>query len=333
MAIFIQSPSACVHQVVGVVAGHLPLHRLSLLDKVRACFTSFRQHGWPAKDLIAGPYAGEFGYELMQWQGYVRARHHYYREVHVITYPGRGYLYEGCVVHHHDIPLHKAGYQYGALGPGAEQGMAAEKAREIGLADYDVFSPALLCTKYHRRLFKQDFRLFQEPAPDLHVHEVAFHFRAVEKAGDHAKNYPREFADKLVEMCRARGWSPVCIGHPDYSMCVQGCQDRRHVELRETVAAICGARIVAGANSGPMHLANLCGKPTLIWAFAQRSIDYSLRWNPFRVPIFVAANDSHAPEPKRVAEALAGAMEQLRHTTSDFTKPAYRLPAVRIPCY
>jgi len=67
----------------------------------------------PAADPQASPESDrrsvcrEFGFELMQWQGYVRARRAHYEQAHVITYPGRDYLYENCVVHYHDIRLEK----------------------------------------------------------------------------------------------------------------------------------------------------------------------------------------------------------------------------------
>src|ERR1700677_4804848 len=97
-----------------------------------------RERFFPAQNLIAGPFAGEFGYELMQWQGYVRARRKCYRETHVMTYPGRDYLYEGCTVHYHDIQLQKAGYAYGLLSPADSFAMARAKPQSLGCKSYDV---------------------------------------------------------------------------------------------------------------------------------------------------------------------------------------------------
>ncbi len=306
----------------------------TLADAVRFAVLSARQKLAPSRCLIAGPYVGEFGWELMQWQGYVRARRHYYEQVHVITYPGRDYLYEGCIVHHHSIPLHEAGFRYGKLSPRLHNKLARDKAAQLGLHDPDVFSPDLLCTQYHKRLFwRQEFRLFQEPPLNGIIRDVAFHFRLVDKPGDDPKNYPADRANELADQCRRRGFSVICIGHPDYAFCADGCEDQRSVDLRHTVAAISGVRLVAGQNSGPMHLANLCGKPTVLWAFAQSSIDYSLRWNPFRVPIYVAANDTYQPAPDRVCQTVLQAFENLKMRTEEFTKPPFSLPARKIAYY
>src|SRR5690242_12248737 len=87
------------------------------VEKLWQFLPCLRQRAFPRNNLFAGPYAGEFGPELMQWQGYVRGRRRYYDQVHVLTYPGREYLYEGCQVHFHDIDLKNAGYWYGRLSP------------------------------------------------------------------------------------------------------------------------------------------------------------------------------------------------------------------------
>ncbi len=86
-----------------------PNYDYGIAEKLRLLLPCARQGLRPRKNLFAGPYAGEFGYELMQWQGFVRARRPYYENVPVLTYPGRVYLYEGCHVHHHDINWSLAG--------------------------------------------------------------------------------------------------------------------------------------------------------------------------------------------------------------------------------
>jgi ADP-heptose:LPS heptosyltransferase len=165
-------------------------------------------------------------------------------------------------------------------------------------------------------------------------YDIVFHFRAVQKEGyDHDKNYSPALADELVRQSLKHGMSVACIGHPDYAYCPPDCMDHRSLDLRHTVAAISSARAVAGENSGPMHLANLCGKPTILWAQDQWRIDYSLRWNPFRVPIYVAANDTCQPAPELVCRALAHALQDLRQETQGFTRPVYTLPAQRIADY
>jgi hypothetical protein len=306
-----------------------PYHRYSTQEKLSSIAASLRQRLRPARTLIAGPFAGEFGVELMLWQGFVRAHRRAYAETHVLTYPGRAYLYEGCQTHAHDIDLKSAGYGYGLLSPEKANSLANELAEKLGLRDVDIFHPALLCTRYHRTwLWQQDFRLLEEPPLLGKIFDIAFHFRAVRKTGpDQAKNYTPESAQKLVSLCLARGWSVACIGHPDYAICPEGAEDLRRIDLAEGIRAIHTARLVAGENSGPMHLANLCGKPTLLWAHDPWRINYSLRWNPFRVPQFVVTDSTSQPEAEDVVRTALDALDSLRRQTDNFTRPCYTFPA------
>lgn len=289
-----------------------------------------RQRFFPRRNLFAGPYAGEFGYELMQWQGFIRARRAAYEQVHVLTYPGRDYLYEGCQVHHHDIDFKSAGYWYGRFGPAEMRRMADAKAAEIGLKDYDIFNTSLLCTRYHKMLFwKQTFRLLQEPPLSEKFYDILFHFRSVQKEGfaAHLKNYPPELADELVQRCRDQGLAVGCYGHPAYAYCPKGCADLRRDDLRQTVAAISSARVAVGEASGGMHLANACGKPTIIWADGKGHVAFALRWNPFRVPIYVMTTATWQPAPEDISRYITGSMQNLRARTDNFQKPCYSIPA------
>jgi hypothetical protein len=298
-------------------------------EKFKFFLLGARQKFFPARNLFAGPFAGEFGYELMQWQGFVRARRKSYREVHVLTYPGRDYLYEGCHVHHHDIDLKNAGYWYGRFSPAEMRRMADAKAAEIGLKDYDVFNPSLICTRYHKIIFwKQEFRLMQEPPLSEKPYDVLFHFRSVQKEGpDNVKNYSPEMADELVQRCIEKGLSVACYGHPSYAYCPRGCADLRNADLRQTVAAISSARVAVGEASGGMHVANACGKPTIIWGEGQWRVAPAFRWNPFRVPIYVVTIATWRPSPEEVCRFIIQSLEDLRAKTNNFTKPCYTLPA------
>jgi hypothetical protein len=297
-------------------------------EKLKLFVPCARQKFFPKRHLFAGPYVGEFGYELMQWQGFIRARRPFYKEVHVLTYPGRDYLYEGCRVHYHEIDLKNAGYWYGRFGPEEMKRMADAKAAEIGLKDYDIFNPSLLCTRYHKIIFwKQEFRLLQEPPLSEKLYDVLFHFRAVQKEGpDHVKNYSSEMADELIQRCLDKGLSVACYGHPSYAYCPKGCADLRNVDLQKTVAAISSAHAAVGEASGGMHLANACGKPTIIWGDGQWRIAPALRWNPFRVPIYVVTTTTWRPTPEQVCQSIVESLDYLRRRTDHFKKPCYTLP-------
>jgi hypothetical protein len=282
---------------------------------------------FPRRILVAGPYVGEFGHELMEWQAWVRAQVPRHREVHVITFPGRAALYPGCHVHTHDFPLEKAGYRHGRFSPPELKSMARAKAEELGLKDYDILTAGHLCTRYHQRfILPAKFELLRQAPLGGRYRDVAFHFRWVKKEGpDQTRNYPLELCDQVAALCRKRGYSVCCIGHPRYSYCPAGVEDLRSEDLATSITAISSARLLAGELSGPMHLAQLCGVPILIWADGQWRLDTCEYWNVFRVPTFIVANDTHRPDTGRVVEMVDRAVRELRQRTDNFAKPCYTL--------
>jgi hypothetical protein len=224
--------------------------------------------------------------------------------------------------------LEKAGYRHGRFSPRQLETMAQKKAAELGLKNYDLMTALHICTSYHQRfLLPAKFELLGKPPAAEKIREVAFHFRQVKKDGpDQTRNYPPAMCDRVVELCRAQGLSFFCIGHPRYAYCPDGVEDRRSEDLATSVAAICSARLLAGELSGPMHLAQLCGTPILIWAEGQWRLDGCERWNVFRVPTYIVTNDSHQPEPERVVEKIIAAQADLRRRTDGFLKTSYTLP-------
>src|ERR1035441_7350940 len=73
-------------------AGSFASHQFSLAEKLAGGLAALRLRVYPLRMLVAGPYVGEFGHELMDWQPWVRAQIARHDEVRVITYPGRDYL-------------------------------------------------------------------------------------------------------------------------------------------------------------------------------------------------------------------------------------------------
>jgi len=309
-------------------AGRQASHQFTTFERIAGALKDLRLRFFPRRILVAGPYVGEFGHELMDWQPWVRAQIARHDEVHVITYPGRDYLYPGCKVHYHDIPLETAGYKHGRFSPRQLEAMARQKAAELGLKNYDLMTALHICTSYHQRfLLPARFELLGKPPAAEKMREVAFHFRQVKKDGpDQVRNYPLELCDRVVDFCRAAGLSFFCVGHPRYAYCPAGVEDRRSEDLATSVAAICSGRLLAGELSGPMHLAQLSGVPILIWADGHWRLDNCERWNVFQVPTYIVANDTHRPEPERVAQKITDALADLRRRTDDFRRPSYTLP-------
>jgi len=263
--------------------------------------------------LIVGPYVGEFGHEIMDFQSYVRRFRRKYREVHVITFPGREPLYRGCIVHTHGFDLKTAGYIYGRISDSEIRHYARDFARARRIANYDLFSTAHLHTRWHRRLlFRQEHEVIRPVQAVPPNDKIVFHFRHIEKEGnDKTRNFRPDLAQAVCNLCRERGWELACIGHPKYALCPGGCEDCRTDDLERTVAVISACKLVAGELSGPLHLAAYCARPIAIWAPGEQRIAYTFKRNPFNARIFVVRNDTTNPSPDEIVGKLENAVAVL----------------------
>ena len=284
----------------------VPIYLFSFYDKVVGALQGLRMRTFPKKVLIAGPYVGEFGHELMDWQSCIKAMIPLYDKVHVITYPGRDFLYPGCTVHYHNVPLEKAGYKHGKYTPSELDLMAHAKALELGLKNYDIIGIRHTCTRYHRKyILNEKYELLNTKKANKPSCDIAFHFRKIFKNGpDKSRNYSIEMCDELAQICMKNGYSVRCIGHPAYSYCPEGVHDCRSEDLATSVKMISASRILVGELSGPIHLAQLCATPIVTWAPDQWRIDNCNRWNVFKVRTSIVANNTSSPSPNSVLEMI-----------------------------
>jgi hypothetical protein len=264
--------------------------------------------------LIVGPYVGEFGHEIMDFQSFVRWLGRKYRQVHVITFPGRDPLYRDFLLHPHDFDLRTAGYVYGRISHAEIKQYAQTFAQQRGIVGYDHFSTAHLRTRWHRRLaLGQAHEIIRPLRPALQDRRILFHFRQIDKQGpDKSRNFRPELAEEVCRLCREAGFEIACIGHPRYALCPDGCQDCRTEDLEATVAVIAACQMVVGELSGPLHLAAYCAKPIAIWAPDPWRIEGATRRNPFNVKMFIVRDNTTNPAPTEVLSTIKHAIAAIR---------------------
>src|SRR5437773_4979379 len=91
------------------------------------------------------------------------------------------------------------------------------------------------------------------------------------------------------------GLRVCCIGHPEHSFALDGCDDLRSRDLSETRTALQSIKLLAGGSSAPMHLASLCGVPIVVWRtvrdteFCDRYLEF---WNPHKTPVYIVSDST-----------------------------------------
>lgn len=283
-----------------------------LLDEIIGAVKVFKFLLFPKKWLVAGPYTGELGWEMMVWQGYVRALRRRYKNLLVISYPFSSVFYEDCTFIPQDRKLIDSGFGLGVMNRKKTAELVQEYiGDQIKPGEYDLLLPHDLTRIPRRILLRPVFPKLGKENDGIFDFDVVFHFRDFERKGDlGSKSYPREDADRLFLMCREKGLSCACIGHPEMAYCPEGCEDRRSLDMAVAIDAISKARLVCGGSSAPMHLASLCAKPMVVWighgADIERYISY---WNPRKSPVFVVTEETFQPSPDQVFTVLCQASD------------------------
>jgi len=263
--------------------------------------------------MVAGPYIGEFGYELFKWQGYIRSQAKNYDRVIVASRPGHGVLYS-------DFSDTFISY-VSPINPCA--GIANAPAGEDF---YEVAGKVFSGIPYNRIIVP--FKLEKDtPQEDVSYgrkgkyikYDMVIHARKIKvQAGDmrdsdkvlkESRNWSEANWGLLMHIPFIRKLKVCCIGHVDAAIHIPGTDDKRGIDLKELADLLANARMIVGPSSGPMHFATLCGCTQVVWGTANLSERYYTTWNPFGTHVrFISVDDQWDPGLCRVADQLGAVL-------------------------
>ena len=235
--------------------------------------------------LFAGPWVGEFGWELMGWQGLIRALRTHYDHITVCARESSAALYTDCCdafVPHQIKGQSNAHVVFDVANP-------EELTRTLDLVpnDADHLRPLRYVP-----LSSQSFVRFGDRSQSSDHVDVLLHARGNAVAA--GRNWPREKWLQLVTFLNKAGLRVGAIGLSSATLPIEGISDFRDQPLEATMNLVAGAKMVVGPSSGPMHLASLCGTPHIVWtdrrlySMRRRSRDlYERFWNPLGTSVEV----------------------------------------------
>jgi hypothetical protein len=255
--------------------------------------------------LVAGPFLGEFGWELMQWQGFIRQLSQFYKKTIVYGRPQSDFFYQDFVSEYRTVEcdswdasryvLHK--YDYAAW---ADQ-----------FDNVDLLVADNRCLELPR-IFTQTFIPFGERVEE-NVFDVVIHARNIPAFEGNSKkstrNWSKDSWDRLCEYLP--DLRIAAVGIPELSYAAKGTEDLRGINTEELCSVLASSRCCIGPSSGLMHLASLCRTPHLVWAskeatwgFGGTEYRYAKSWNPFATQVEVLTGMGWNPTPEYVQTAL-----------------------------
>ena len=260
------------------------------------------------KVLLAGPWVGEFGWELFCWHAYVRELSKKYDKTIIISTEHSRFLYEDFCD------------QFIAFSPSGDG--LKDSFYKIGFnISSDLWSDFIKKTDYSRD--RQNLTIFKPrrigDPPRTHFSD-SFSFgnhlitpeyvkfgmydeRYSNTIVIHARNRNLRSKDnwcekkwkKLVDNFNQMCYNVVCIGLKEQSMHIQGTIDKRECNQQELVNILHSSICIFGPSSGAMHLASLCGCPQIVWSDNSNFIRYTKNWNPFKTDVVFLSEQNWQP--------------------------------------
>lgn len=263
------------------------------------------------KTLLAGPWLGEFGWELCTWVPAMRylAEQKRFEHVVVICQKGHDFLYWDFADEF--IFYNKKGKSDRWLLNGKKT--LAPKRILKKYKDATYYAPsAEKCLKWNRSM-----RKYGNPS-SIFGYDIVIHARHVknrdwiDKKCGGSRNWGRKNWESLVKMfhcCKI-----CCIGTEDGAYHIDGTDDMRGATLQLTCDILAASKVAIGESSGPMHLASYCGCPHVVITDSriQRSIGatnkerYRTLWNRYQTKCKIIEHKTWNPTPREVEAKLEG---------------------------
>lgn len=248
------------------------------------------------RTLVVAPYLGEFGWELMNWQGRIRrmVRGSDYDRVVICARPDRRVLYADCDTEGQVLFCPIGGMELpgqanedhrisadGAPIPPDELSECASVVAARACADArvdfeaaDFFTPDYRGGLWSTREPQQCFVSLRRPGRI----ETDVILVARDRGIATERNQPETWWKELARRLERRGLRVECYQTP----------------LDRAIRQLSTARLAAGASTGGLHLASLCGCPHYVWGSGAETRwtamgitnrqRYETIWNPLGTP-------------------------------------------------
>lgn len=244
--------------------------------------------------LIAGPWLGEYGYELCKWVPYIRYKvwQDDFDHVIIICRSGHEYLYKDFAAKFYtdNTAGQTTEWLIDSKTPEVKQETIDKILQYYDNPQYTIIQPS----KDIRKNEDVFYLMYGEIKNAIEPIDILIHARSTDKYNTGYRNWPKS------------RWQEIIKKYPDYKFASIGSIDEsihipKTIDLRGiTINKLCGymkkARLLLSPSSGPAHLASLCGLPHIVWTDDKvhgvigrhtNKDRYKHLWNPFNTLVSV----------------------------------------------
>jgi hypothetical protein len=269
------------------------------------------------KTLVAGPWVGEFGYELFKWQGYIRhvVKTEGFERVIVSSRPGSEYLYADYCTEFRpfssDINPCEGRFNEVGMDPGELIARVFAGVPYMTAIDpnFKVTNEEQIFVPYGKTAYMMGY--------DIVIHARHIQIGQEDKmVDDHTsikinRNWAEEKWTAIGQLLAARQITACSIGSSNAALHVPGTVDMRDFPLDKIASVLTSAKAIVGPSSGPIHFASLCKCPQIVWGTPHLEERYKNLWNPFGTPVdFLTVDERWDPEVTTVATHILEAVDE-----------------------
>ena len=259
------------------------------------------------RTLVAGPWVGEFGWELFAWHGYIRALAKKFDKTVIIARSNSKALYDDFAdefvsfeptggisdaffMHNVDVRtcLKKV---VDTNNIKLNKGTTLLLPRRIGIPPHTHYTQHEI---FGDHMIKPEYICFGEKGEKLF--DFVFHIRSRDLRKE--DNWSFGKWQTLKELLGDK--KIACIGTKSESESIDGTDDLRGLELSRLMSILRNSTCAFGPSSGPMHLASLCALPHVVWSTPANKIRYEENWNPLQTRVLFNSDYSWHPSPEFV---------------------------------
>ena len=270
--------------------------------------------------LVAGPWVGEFGWELFAWHAYIRALSEFYDKTVCISAPYSKFLYEDfCdqfveyvpIVGDYKDSFYKVGFN---ITEDLIQELFVRSQIDIESNKISIITPRRIgdpprthfldSFKFGNHTITPKYKKYGTPE-EKYKDFVVVHAR--DRTVRPEDNWPEKKWALLVNKIRKMGYTNiVSIGLKKESLHIENTIDMRGCDHKGLLDLLASAKCIFGPSSGAMHLASLCECPQIVWSTDYNFDRYMKNWNPFNTKVLFLAEHGWQPEPEYILKGFKG---------------------------
>lgn len=255
------------------------------------------------KLLLAGPWVGEFGWELFCWQAHIRKLSKNFDKTIIISRPGHFFLYEDFAGEFYEFKTStsKANMWLGQINQNELKNLIEKinynkhiKPINIGfgITNNNDFITSNIFNQ-------QEFIKYKSDSLNK-KYDILIHPRN-KSVGD-KRNWSKQKWQNLVDFLKKK--YDIAIIGTNEAFNLDGVDDYRNISIKDTVALMNRCRLVVGQSSGPLHLASLSDTSHFVWSDKTNRKRYLKYWNPFNTKCYFYDNEGWNPKVDNIYNEL-----------------------------